>query len=256
MVYKETRAQELVEAMWATPDSPWYDRIDMLGDQGRRFVTQAAWIRSLTASVIKSFQGRGVTIGGLFGGEGGDREPALAWSRAQQAPFLIYTWKSIHDSVAKTKDKWATELRGDWKAKDGSNDPAFAGQQSLLNTDQGVRGVLQVLNDLTMVRAESLGLAAWVSEDLSDAPTDSAITSAMASLKGEAIGTFLDAIAAALASWDWRSSSAQSLSVAEQQAKMRFGVGADTGVSGLTFFGTWQSTARSRSQTPRRKCST
>ncbi len=30
-VYRESRSQELTEALWSNPDSPWYDRINMLG---------------------------------------------------------------------------------------------------------------------------------------------------------------------------------------------------------------------------------
>jgi hypothetical protein len=221
-VYRETRAQELVEALWANPESPWHDRIDMLGDQGRRMVSQAAWVRSLTASMIKSFHGRGVTIGGLFGGESGDREPALAWSRAQQAAFLIYSWRSLYHAVEKCTEDWAIDLRGSWKRGDGSLDPAFAGSHSLLNTDQGVRGVLQVVNDVTIVRLNALELANWSTEDLSDAPTDTAVTEALRDIESQPVSAFLDTLAQVLAGWDWRSASATGLSVRDQQAKMRF----------------------------------
>ncbi|NJN92458.1 MAG: hypothetical protein HC878_20250 [Leptolyngbyaceae cyanobacterium SL_5_14] len=33
-IYRETRAQELVESLWAYPESPWYQRINMLGESG------------------------------------------------------------------------------------------------------------------------------------------------------------------------------------------------------------------------------
>lgn len=46
-VYRETRAQELTEALWSYPESPWYDRINMLGERRIPWVSQAAWIRSL-----------------------------------------------------------------------------------------------------------------------------------------------------------------------------------------------------------------
>jgi hypothetical protein len=221
-VYRETRAQELVEALWANPGSPWHDRIDMLGDQGRRMVSQAAWVRSLTASMIKSFHGRGVAIGGLFGGESGDREPALAWSRAQQAAFLIYSWRSLYHAVEESTDDWAIDLRGTWQREDGYLDPAFAGSHSLLNTDQGVRGVLQVVNDVTMVRLNALQLADWSTEDLTDAPTDTAVTEALRDIESQPVGAFLDKLAQVLAMWDWRSASATGLSLGDQQAKMRF----------------------------------
>ena len=49
-IYRETRCQELVEALWSNPNSPWYQRINMLGEkQAQReykgpAVSQAAWI--------------------------------------------------------------------------------------------------------------------------------------------------------------------------------------------------------------------
>jgi hypothetical protein len=38
-VYRETRSQELTEALWSNEDSPWYDRINMLGEKKIRWVT-------------------------------------------------------------------------------------------------------------------------------------------------------------------------------------------------------------------------
>ena len=35
-IYRETRAQELVDMLWAYPESPWYKRINMLGETGFR----------------------------------------------------------------------------------------------------------------------------------------------------------------------------------------------------------------------------
>ena len=39
-VYRETRSQELTEALWSNEDSPWYDRINMLGEKKNKWVTQ------------------------------------------------------------------------------------------------------------------------------------------------------------------------------------------------------------------------
>ena len=66
MAYRETRAQELTEALWSHPDSPWYDRIGMLGRE-RGKVTQAAFVRSLTISFVRGWSGsRRTGIGGFF----------------------------------------------------------------------------------------------------------------------------------------------------------------------------------------------
>jgi len=52
-VYRETRAQELTEALWVHPESPWKGRINMLGEKGRRYPSQAGWVRSLLASYVR-----------------------------------------------------------------------------------------------------------------------------------------------------------------------------------------------------------
>ena len=44
VIYRETRAQELVDLLYSYPQSPWFQRINMLGESGlgRRMVSQAA----------------------------------------------------------------------------------------------------------------------------------------------------------------------------------------------------------------------
>ena len=63
-IYRETRAQELVDLLWSYPESPWYHRINMLGESGSRglMVTQAAWVRSLLASFVKPGRGLGYRL--------------------------------------------------------------------------------------------------------------------------------------------------------------------------------------------------
>ena len=41
-IYRETRAQEITEILWSHPASPWRAKINMLGDTGVKYVTQAA----------------------------------------------------------------------------------------------------------------------------------------------------------------------------------------------------------------------
>lgn len=88
-VYREARAPELTEALWGHPGSPWFEQINMLGEPGRRQISQASFIRSLLASFIKRAAGRRVSIGGLFGSKT-EGDPALPWTRAQRAAFLIF----------------------------------------------------------------------------------------------------------------------------------------------------------------------
>jgi DGQHR domain-containing protein len=94
-IYREARAQELTEILWSHPTSPWYDRINMLGERQSRWVTQSAWIKSLTASFVRSWDGRTSSTGGLFGGRSKRGGEVLGWSRAQQAAFLIFIWTSL-----------------------------------------------------------------------------------------------------------------------------------------------------------------
>lgn len=146
-VYRESRAQELTEMLWSTEQSPWYRRINMLG--GNRAengpVTQAAFIRSLIASMVKSWSPRN-GVGGIFGGTP-DSSGGLAWSRLQQGAFLVTAWRLLADAVNSTSAPWAASLREYEGALDlaeidssGAKDPAFGGAYSLLATDQGVRG--------------------------------------------------------------------------------------------------------------------
>ena len=94
-IYREARAQELTEALWSHPGSPWYRRINMLGERGMRMVTQGSWIRSLLSTFVKSWKGRRVQIGGLFGAPVGEHNLVLPWSRVQQAAFLILRGRNL-----------------------------------------------------------------------------------------------------------------------------------------------------------------
>ncbi len=58
VIYRETRAQELVDLLYSHPESPWHRWINMLGDPGQRqrMVSQSAWVRSLLATYVKSWE--------------------------------------------------------------------------------------------------------------------------------------------------------------------------------------------------------
>jgi len=217
VVYQETRAQELVEILWSYPESPWHDRIDMLGEHGRRFVTQAAWIRALIAASIKPYEGRR-RIGGLFGAD--DSDAALGWSRGQQAAFLIYTWIALRDAVSQSTEDWAEALRADGEPAD--SDPAFFGDSTLLNTDQGIRGVLRVANDLCYLKAASLRLHHWRTDALRGEMSSVAVEVALDEIQQEPVGGFLREVAEGLASWDWRTSKAPGLTDLQAQLQSRF----------------------------------
>jgi DGQHR domain-containing protein len=227
-IYRETRAQELTEVLWRHPASPWWRRIDMLGEHARRLVSQAAWVRSLLASFIKAAEGTRVPIGGLFGARIGEQAMALPWSRPQQAALLIGAWDALRTAVAANRDDWARHLRADTEvslpeeAGEGVADPAFEGRSTLLNTDQGVRGFLQVTNDLLFLMADELKLSGWADESGREEPSDPAVAAALASLTNTPISTLIERLGTALASYDWRTATAAGLDETARQAKGRF----------------------------------
>lgn len=220
-IYRETRAQEITEALWSYPRSPWHNRIDMLGGRSG-FVTQAAWIRSLLATFVKSYEPRRTKVGGLFGAPIGEHHPVLEWSRAQQSAFVILLWQELRSAVAATDAPWANELRGLNSAISEADDPAFSGKSSLLNNDQGVRGVLAVFNDLCYVSAEALNLRDLQSDEVGDGTSEAAISSAIDVFREAPVGSFIRELAVNLARYDWRSSGAGGLSEGERASKARF----------------------------------
>jgi len=219
-IYRETRAQEITEALWSYPGSPWQERIDMLGVRGVRMVTQAAWIRSLLATFVKAYESRRAKIGGLFGAPLGADRPVLGWSRPQQSAFVILLWQELRDAIAATSYEWAANLREEDNTS--PTDAAFAGRFSLLNTDQGVRAVLAVANDLCFVSASNLGLDELESDEVGNGTSEAAISSGLTMFRRAKVGRFLRDMAQSLASYDWCTSGTPGLSEAERSSKARF----------------------------------
>jgi DGQHR domain-containing protein len=220
-IYRETRAQELTELMWLHPKSSWHNRINMLGDPSDKSnVSQAAWIRALMATYVKASEGRKIVTGGLFGAPVGQDKTTLPWSRTQQAAFLIYLWQQIQSAVERCDYDWAESLRK--QAVDKKRDAAFFGTFSLLNQDQGVRGVLFATNDLCFAASDSLSLETWFMEESEALPDTQKISDALRILEDHKISAFLKTVASALAKYDWRSASFPELSDEERIAKMVF----------------------------------
>lgn len=226
-VYRETRAQEIVDLLWSVSDSPWYKRINMLGEQGTKgkMVTQASWIRSLLASFVKRWEGNTVKIGGLFGSAVGTDENVLPWKRTEQAAFLIFAGIMLRDAIKTSDADWIDTLRresGDSQVLEG---PIFGGQKSLLNQDQGLRVFLQVVNDLFYVNADNLKLLSLgqTSEGGDEMDDQQAVTEQLELLmKQDAICGFMNELAGVLSSFDWRSSDAPGLSESERIHKSAF----------------------------------
>ena len=218
-VYRETRAQELVETLWAHPLSPWQNKINMLGEPGLHYVRQAAWTRSLTATLVRPFEGPRIKIGGLFGASRHSHEMVVPWSRPQQAAFLVKAWQELYEAIEAADPAWAQALR-DEEAPDA---PAFFARHSLLNTDQGVRAFLGVLNDLTRLRSKVLDLGGWNTDEMRDGESLEDVTLAIDSLTSHALLIdHLQTIASALADFDWRGSQAPGITADARIRKMTF----------------------------------
>lgn len=223
-IYRETRAQELVDLLWSHPESPWHHRINMLGESGNRgrMVTQAAWVRSLLASFVKSWEGPRVQIGGLFGTTVGQHKTVLSWNRADQAAFLIVMGQMIQNSIKEIDKPWTRALREQELPFPEEADLAFLGQNTLMNQDQGIRILLQVVNDLCFVRADELALYDW-GGDQDEEEDQERITASIRSLhKKEKIIDFLTKLSESLATYDWRASSGPRLTEEERTLKAAF----------------------------------
>lgn len=212
-VYRETRAQELTEVLWATPSSPWYQRINMLGGPRKENgpVTQAAFVRSLTASMVKPWKStRGP--GGIFGGSAGTAG-GIAWSRVQQAAFLLVAWRLLATAVKNSSAPWAEAVRsvdseldlGDERM--ASQDAAFEGRFTLLATDQGVRGFQSVVNDICFVASVDVELSGWADTGDYESMTSTNVEAVAKTLESHAVYRLLEEIALGLATYDWRASS-------------------------------------------------
>jgi DGQHR domain-containing protein len=226
IIYRETRAQELVDLLWSHPDSPWFKRINMLGEIGFKglMVSQSAWIKSLLATYIKSWEGQGVKIGGLFGAPVGSHKEALPWSRSEQTAFLIVAGQCLRDAINDCTEKWAKSLRAQTvEGLDKKFDLAFWGPNTLLNQDQGIRAFLYLTNDLFYVKSDELNLVKWGGEGDRDGTDVKKVDAALASLKKEKkIINYMKEIAESLATYDWRASGDPSLSEKESLLKAAF----------------------------------
>jgi hypothetical protein len=133
--------------------------------------------------------------------------------------------------VTKSRANWAQSLRALRKPYDGKTfvsqddrniDPAFYGPYSLINTDQGVRGYLHVVNDICYQRASRLRLNRWLPE--TDIPPDpvTGAEKALVTLPKQHFASFVESISAGLSDFDWRTSSAPGLEEVLRRQKLVF----------------------------------
>lgn len=241
-VYKETRAQEIVEVLWSYKKSPWKERINMLGDTQKTIeigkdvpnITQAAYIRNLIASFIKTTVSKG--LGGLYGAKLlDDYNTPLGWNRTQQVSFIIFIWQKMYSSIEAAKLPWATSLRKSTKPMQSSlhkystgyDDLAFTSKHSLISSDQGVRGFLHVINDMVFTQAESLGVRNinWNADNekiTESGVSPSDVDKAIKDLSKSSLNQFVTNICEELVKFDWRTSSETSLSEEQRRTQMLF----------------------------------
>ncbi len=223
-IYRETRAQELVDLLYSCKESPWYQQINMLGESGlgKKMVSQAAWVRSLLATFVKHWEGRQIKIGGLFGAPVGSHQQVLPWSRHEQAAFLIYAGQLFQNAIKSGDADWQKALRPKGVLFEPKEDAAFTGSNTLISQDQGIRAFLSVVNDLCYLNADKLKLNEWGDGSEQGDNDIELIAEAIKALKKTTASKFLRALAESLAQFDCRASSAPGLSIEESLMKAAF----------------------------------
>lgn len=222
IIYRETRAQELVDLLYSHPKSPWAGWINMLGDTGgRKMVSQSAWIRSLLASYIKSYEGRGVKIGGIFGAPAGKHETVLHWGKDEQAALLIYIGNYLKENISQNSYSWAESLRMGKQLElvDENKDIAFYGSNSLLNQDQGLRALLYVTNDFLYLLYDDLELEDMFTSQLSGSQEEIISANITEIYHADKLAGILNKLLNAIAMFDWRSYGASGLDEEKEKIK-------------------------------------
>jgi DGQHR domain-containing protein len=229
-VYKKIRAQELTETLWRSPISPWHNRINMLGDVGESSggpVSQNAFINSLTNSFVKKWDGK---LGGLFGGEMTQGEQdVIQWDKETQAAYLIFIWKAINSAIIKSKAEWIIDLKSkeidDAKIANGSLHIGFYHPKSFFTTDQGIRPILLIFNDMSFIANGILGLNKfYVDIDYEKYSVEEIIGIIVSQFKdNQIINEFVNGIAAEIVNkFDWRTPSAFDPNNREQDLQRQF----------------------------------
>lgn len=225
-IYRQARAQELTEIMFSQAESPFRDRINMLGESlktapKRAGVTQAGWVQAIGASFLSNGTGRSPK--GLFSSNISQALGPLDWSRAQQAAFLIILWDELRAEVLSGEPAWVKKMvspggQGEFEA---NYEDAFSGPNTMLNQEQGVRGVLHVSNEIffkfAKVKPELFEISSKITAGSNTSSQD--ISFAMQEFKETELHLYIKEFAVTLANFDWRSTDAPSLTEAEKRDK-------------------------------------
>ena len=198
-VYRQARAQEITEWCYKYEQSPWYRRINMLGEKNAGRVSQVAWVRSLVTAFFGSGRGKGRY--GLYNSPiYEDSNDPLSWNRSQQISFIMEFWNLLEVAISEnTDEEWLLAFR---KAKRN----AFSDKASMLNQDMGIKAIHAVLNDMFYSEVEDWALDEWTYQPESEAETNKHdIARSLASLKEQDFYDHLSSFAKVVAKFDWRS---------------------------------------------------
>lgn len=228
-IYRQARAQELTEILYTHPESPFHNRINMLGESSRTAppgagVTQAGWVQAITTSFLSAGSGR--SANGLFAAEITPAAGPLPWSRPQQAAFLIALWTAIRQAIVQTKHDWVEELIRPNGQETLDPDPAeaFIGNRTMLNQEQGVRGVLAVANEvffsLARLKPQLFEFETKIVAGTATSPED--VSVALDELNGSELLERIKDFALGIVDFDWRSADAPGLSDDQRMLKRAF----------------------------------
>lgn len=220
-IYQEHRSQELAEVLWRNPSSPWKDRIELFGKRVDGHVSNAAAIRSLMATFVRTWakgndagaDPEDITkLGGLFGSI--DKNGAryiIRWRRPEQAAFLILCWSAVRLATAASKAPWKLALAASsGKAREEAGQYAFAGPYTLLATDQGFRAISFAYNSLAQLVYDRIGLLEIEGSEEESEPNDELVAKALRQLESNrSLINFVQTVATVLVDGvDWRTSAA------------------------------------------------
>ena len=228
-IYRQARAQELTEILYTQPESPFHNRINMLGESSRTAprgagVTQAGWVTAITSTLLSPGGGR--SLNGLFAADITPTAGPLPWSRPQQAAFLILLWTQLRDAVLNGGHGWVEQLTEPYRQQslDATAEVAFIGSRTMLNQEQGMRGVLAVTNEvffaLARLQPTLFGFETSTIPGASTTPED--VVVALAELRQSALADAIASFSTNVAAFDWRSADAPGLNENEVQFKRGF----------------------------------
>lgn len=228
-IYRQARSQELTEILYTQPESPFYNRINMLGESSKTApagagVTQAGWVQAITTSFLSTGSGR--SANGLFAAEITPSAGPLGWSRPQQAALLIALWSSIREAIIQGNDDWVEHLvkPNGQESLDSDRLVAFSGNRTMLNQEQGVRGILAVANEIFFSLAQRNPEIFEVETRVvpGTATSSDDVSIALSELNDAELMARIKDFGSMIAGFDWRSADAPGLTDDQRMLKRAF----------------------------------